>query len=102
MSVGTKVQLTPEQQAMLVKIDEASKMVMVELVKLDMDYEERKHQLRQKLHRAQTEFQNTLTVAARSSGVDDDKARWDFDFRSMTLTRQPENPSILNANGAPV
>ena len=86
--LGSSFELPAPIRGMLRQIDAEEQGLLAELGKNEMNYLARKNALIRKIESCLTLRSDTISDVARQSGLDIDKVRWNYDAKSMTLTRE--------------
>lgn len=82
------LQLNDAQKQILNDINSRVVNAYSRLGRLQADYDAEKAKLQEEAKRAEAEFNGSLTVIAKSAGINTDNERWVLDFNTMTLNKQ--------------
>ena len=86
--LGSSFELPAPIRGLLRQIDAEEQGLLSELGKNEMNYLARKNALIREIDSRLTLRSDTISDVARQSGLDIDKVRWNYDAKSMTLTRE--------------
>jgi hypothetical protein len=79
-----------EKQEPLRKLDEGGAAIQRELGALELDYLFKKNQLLSHFQKNRTAYEQSVSGVAKAEGVDLEKVKepWNFDFKTMTFSRE--------------